>query len=150
MLKCLRKKGGFTLIEMLMVILIIGFLVGILAIRASDVGADAKKKAVAADLKSLKSAVEIYYVEYSQFPAEGSLESALVEASPRLIDEVPTDPYGSGDYGYKLTNPYYAVYSVGPDGTGTVTVAITANGTVSAGGDNLWVSNCANGNHSFD
>ena len=157
MMKCLKRKGGFTLIEMLMVILIIGFLVGILAIRASDVGADAKKKAVAADLKSLKSAVEIYYVEYSQFPAEGSLESALVEASPRLIDEVPADPYGSGDYGYETDGgdpiTYYAVYSVGPDGTGSIAVTITANGTVTAtgtGADNLWVSNCAIRNHDFD
>ena len=147
----IKRKGGFTLIEMLVVILIVGFLIGILAIRASDVGADAKKKAVAADLKSLKSAVEIYYVEYSQFPIVGSLESALVEATPRLIDEVPTDPYGSGDYGYKLTNLYYVIYSVGPDGAaGTIAVAATNNGTVSNGGDNLWVSNCANENHNFD
>ena len=156
MMKCLRRKGGFTLIEMLLVILIVGFLVGILVIRASDVGEDAKKKSVAADLKSLKTAVEIYYVNYSCFPSSNAnWETELVGSTPRLIDEVPDDPYGSGDYVYvtDVDNPtvYYAIYSVGPDGiAGTVTVADTNDGTVTHTGDNLWVSNCYDSNHNFD
>ena len=156
MLKCLRRKGGFTLIEMLLVILIVGFLVGILVIRASDVGEDAKKKSVAADLKSLKTAVEIYYVEYSCFPSDNSnWEDELVGSTPRLIDEVPVDPYGSADYVYETDGgdpiTYYAIYSVGPDGTaGTLSVTTTDNGTVTHSDDNLWVSNCYGNNHSFD
>ena len=155
----LKNNKGFTLIEMLLVILIIGFLVGILAIRASDVGADAKKKSVAADLKSLKSAVETFFIQNGRFPAVGTLVTDLVTATPRLVDEVPVDPYGSGG-GYAYTTvgtpiTYYAIYSVGPDGvTGNFVVTADNNGTVTATAalslDNLWVSNCFNNNHKFD
>ena len=147
----LRNKKGFTLIEMLLVILIVGFLVGILAIRASDVGSDAKKKAVAADLKSLKVAVEAYHVKYSCFPSSNTKwESELVGAIPRLIDEVPADPYGSGDYVYAPnTAIYYVIYSVGPGGDGTASVT-DATGSGTASGSALYVSNCAVGNHNFD
>ncbi len=155
-------KKGFTLIEILLVVAIIGALVGILAIRASDVGSDAKKKAVAADLKSLKAAVEVFFIQNSEFPEINTWEAKLVEATPRLIDEVPADPYKStGKYTYMLNTDdpagtYYVIFSVGPDGTtANVDVKATDNGTVTilAGGlsaDNLWVSNCFNNNHKFD
>lgn len=151
----LKNNKGFTLIEMLLVILIIGFLVGILAIRASDVGSDAKKKAVAADLKSLKVAVEAYHVQNSCFPTTGSgWEGELVGATPRLIDEVPVDSYSTAgaDYVYLLeaTGVYYAISSVGPGGNGSVTVGIASNGTAAGSSNALYVSNCANGNHDFD
>ena len=155
MMKYLRRKGGFTLIEMLMVVLIIGFLVGILMIRASNVAADAKKKAVAADLKSLKAAVETFFIQNDRFPV-AAWEAELVGATPRLVDEVPLDPYGTGDYAYAIdsTGAYYLIRSVGPNGlAGTNYTTNANNGTVVVDGDgldNLWVSNCYVKNHSFE
>ena len=154
----LKNNKGFTLIEMLMVVLIVGFLVGILMVRASNVAADAKKKSVAADLKTLKAAVETFFIQNSRFPVQATWEAELVGATPRLVDEVPVDPYGTADYVYLLNTgagagTYYVIYSVGPDGTGVVSVSATTNGTVTAAGtgtDNLWVSNCFTNNHNFD
>ena len=148
--KRLRRKGGFTLIEMLMVILIIGFLVGILAIRASDVGADAKKKAVAADLKSLKAAVEIYYVGYSCFPSnDANWESELVGATPRLIDEVPNDPFRQGnDYIYSRDDDGKALYVISSTGpNGATMIYCTGDAVIDTDEDDIWVSNCKTNNH---
>ncbi len=157
MMKFLRKKGGFTLIEMLMVILIIGFLVGILMIRASNVAADAKKKAVAADLKSLKAAVEVHYIRYGQYPADvsGYFTADIIEDSAtRLVDEIPDDPYnGTTKYGYDTDNEadpasaqFYCIYSVGPDGAGSCHVNV-ADTVTSTDTNNIWVSNCKTNNH---
>ena len=156
-MKCLRRKGGFTLIEMLLVILIIGVLVGILAVRASDVGSDAKKKAVAADLKTLKAAVEVYYIRYGQYPEDDNgyfATDIVLDPATRLVDEIPDDPYGTNiKYGYD-THPedasarFYCVYSVGQDGTGYCHVN-DGDIVFSTDTNNLWVSNCRTNNHNF-
>ncbi len=145
-----RNNKGFTLIEMLLVMVIIGFLSAILVMRATDYSTEAKTKAVKADLHTLKTAVEAYAINNGQTPEDGKIEDALTSETNRLVDEVPTDPFGTGDYGYDTdgTNAYYVIYSVGPDGNAKPLTAGTD--TVTGGdapGDDIWVSNCKEYNH---
>jgi general secretion pathway protein G len=144
--KSMVRNKGFTLIEMLLVMVIIGFLSAILVMRASDYSTEAKTKAVKADLHTLKTAVEAYVINNGQTPDDGQLENALTSESNRLVDEVPTDPFGSGDYGYDTdgTNAYYVIYSVGSDGDGSATAGTDS---VTETGSTIWVSNCKTNNH---
>ena len=65
-------EKGFTLIEMLLVVAIIGFLVAILLPSVGGVGEGAKVRAVKADLRTLKSAIEVYYISFGLYPPEST------------------------------------------------------------------------------
>ena len=153
----LRSKRGFTLVEVLLVILVIGILVGILGIRAGSVSTEAKKKAVMADLKTLKKAVQVYHMQYGRYPADNPntylSQEILNDADKRLVDEIPQDVFETREYGYDTDNEtspqsakYYVIYSVGPNGSGSCNVN-TPDTVTSTDEDNLWVSNCRTNNH---
>ena len=144
----LRKLGqGFTLVEVLMVAAIIGVLALIAAISVRDYPERARKRAALADLHSLKTAVEAYVVSYGQTPAAAQFSESLTGGTSRLVDRVPEDPFRPGSvYGYDTcaSNWYYVIYSVGPNGTGSLAAdddAVTGND-----GDDIWVSNCQTNN----
>jgi len=145
--KMLRKRG-FTLIELLIVIAVISILVGIALPRfkgMQDEGNIAKAKA---ELRTLQTAVESYYIHYSNaYPADGAsaLQTALASAVPSIIDFVPTDPFESsgGDYEWVMggtNDKYYIIYSVGPGGNGSA--VITDDAVVETNGSScIYVSN---------
>lgn len=75
------SQRGFTLIELLVVISIIGVLASVVLASLDDArsGAmDAKRKM---DLKALKSALEIYYGKYNQYPGETWCDSSIGAAA---------------------------------------------------------------------
>ncbi|MFH1971124.1 MAG: type II secretion system protein [Patescibacteria group bacterium] len=105
MKKILNKKG-FTLVELLVVISIIGVLLGLSAfsLQASrKSGRDARRKA---DLELIRSGIEIYKSDCGQYPP--SLGTSLVGSGETsclvtytYISEVPLDPTTGEEYGYQ-------------------------------------------------
>lgn len=148
-----QKNRGFTLLEILVVIAVIGILMAVLIPRFTGIQTDAKKKQALSELRSLKTAVEIYRNNNNAYPAAATWDSLLVAETNRVIDEVPNDPFRAAGnkytYGLDTTaGSYYVIYSYGPDGTaGTITVASDAVTASGAGTDNIWVSNCKTNNH---
>ncbi len=147
-----QRNKGFTLLEILVVIAVIGILMAILIPRFTGIQTDAKTKQAQSDLRALKTAVEVYRNNNDAYPAAASWDSLLVAQTNRVIDEVPNDPFRtSGKYSYALdttADSYYVIYSYGPDGAvGTITVASDAVTASGAGADNVWVSNCKTNNH---
>jgi general secretion pathway protein G len=144
----LRNKG-FTLVEMLLVMVIIGFLSSILVMRASDYSGVAKTKAVKADLHTLKTAVEAYIINNGGVPGGGMLEEALTSETNRLVDEVPEDPFNPGnDYAYAPDDDGEARYAIGSTGPNKATgLYCTGDEVVDTDGDDIWVSNCKTNNH---
>ncbi len=148
-------KKGFTLIEVLLVLAAIGLLAGILMVRATTLGPESKNKKAYTDLRNIKLAVEAYVADTGKLPTETNnstdLENALTNASKRLIDYIPNDPWGTGKYGWSRTaspDNYYVIYSVGENGSTSIAVSATNGGTVSGGDANdIWVSNCRNNNN---
>jgi general secretion pathway protein G len=144
-------EKGFTLIEMLLVVAIIGFLVAILLPSVGGFGANAKDKAVRADLRQLKSALEVYFISFSVYPDVGKWgtpDSALLTADgasgyDRIIDQFPEDPYENATngchfcYDYVLSGDTYVVAS-DKDATGVSTAGAD---TVTLNGATLYVTN---------
>ncbi|MFA6320372.1 MAG: type II secretion system protein [Candidatus Omnitrophota bacterium] len=134
------KKKGFTIIELLIVIAVIGILVGIALPRfrgMQDEGNIAKAKA---ELKTLQTAIESYYSHNSNvYP---TALANMTTATPQIIAVVPNDPFnGTTAYGYNHTGNYYAIYSVGPANDGTATVDSDGAITETDGASCIYVTN---------
>ena len=111
------SRKGFTILELLIVIAVIGILVGIALPRfkgMQDEGNIAKAKG---ELRMLQTAVESYYIHNnSTLPAAlTNLQTAVPQIAPTVL---PKDPFGGAAYGYVLASPYFIIYSIGPGTTG--------------------------------
>lgn len=98
MKKLLTNQKGFTIIELLVVIVIIGILVALLLpnlFSAQQRGRDADRKN---DLKTIQQQLEAYYSDNNFYPGPDmtAAEAALVSD---YMNAVPEDPQG-GDYTY--------------------------------------------------
>ena len=92
----LNSKKGFTLIEMLVVVAIIGLLSSVIIIGLGGSRAKARDAKRISDLRQIQSALEIAYV--TGYPAQAS--AGPIAPSPSLADGTPTkDPKGV-DYQY--------------------------------------------------
>jgi general secretion pathway protein G len=121
----LVRARGFTLLELLVVILIVGLLVGIVAPRLLGQVSKSEVTAARAQLDAIDKAVQAYRMDTGRFPSTSQGLRALVGAppdetkwrGPYMQSEVPPDPWGSA-YQYRLpgTNGRdYDLYSLGRD-----------------------------------
>ena len=94
----MRSKKGFTLVELMVVVIILGILVAIAIPIYNNVTSDAKQKACAANERTLEGAVAMY-----QAANGGKMPSDLNALVPGFIEAVPTCPV-DGTSGYTL-NP---------------------------------------------
>jgi len=142
------KKKGFTIIELLIVIAVIGILVGIALPRFKGMQDEGNIARARAELRTIQTAVESYYSHHaSAYPAD--IGDTLTNASPQILAAVPTDPFKPGVAdGYKLNtvasggvSSYYVISSVGPDGVAGIT-GIDGTGAIQGTpGDDIYVSN---------
>ena len=121
-----ESQGGFTLIELMVVILIIGLLATIVVQNLKSATDKAKRVKAQADIAQLKSALDRYYLDAGSYPTtdQGGLQ-ALVSApstgdSPkdwggRYIEKIPPDPWGNA-YFYQSDGNSYVLKSFGADG----------------------------------
>jgi len=85
-------RAGFTIIEIMAVIVIIGLLAGMVSIKVMSKVEDARIQTTKASLKTLDSAIQQFKMDTSRFPTEEEGLLALVEA--------PTDVTGYPEGGY--------------------------------------------------
>ncbi len=114
---------GFTLLELMIVVAVLGILAAVLILNLQGISGDAKTSVAKSDLRTLKTAVVLYESHFNALPPQSYWEKALQEDEPRIIDRVPADPYNQqgGKYIYKLNTDApagktYVVLSVGKNG----------------------------------
>lgn len=121
-------QSGFSLIEILVVLVILGLLVSIVAPNVLNRADDARLQKAEADFKSIATALKIYRLDNFSYPATEQGLAALVEKptlppEPRnwksggYLDEIPLDPWGR-PYLYLTPGEHGAfdLYSYGADG----------------------------------
>lgn len=99
----LTREQGFTLLELLVVILIIGLLTGIVAPRFMGQVSRSESTTARAQLDALDKALQSYRIDTGRFPTTAQGLRALVTQpadeprwrGPYLQGELPSDPWGS-------------------------------------------------------
>ncbi|MFW5995912.1 MAG: type II secretion system protein [Halanaerobiaceae bacterium] len=69
MRKMLKRKEGFTLIELMIVIVILGVLAAIIVPRMTNLTESAKISAGESSLRSIYNGLEMYHVKYGEYPS---------------------------------------------------------------------------------
>ena len=121
-----NKESGFTLIEVMVVVVILGILAAILGPKVMDRPDQARKTKARQDIRALEAALNLYTLDNFVYPTTDQGLEALVEqpTSPEppnwkaggYVDRLPKDPWNQ-DYLYLSPGEQgnIDIFSTGPD-----------------------------------
>jgi general secretion pathway protein G len=120
-----RRSAGFTLLELLVVMVIIGLLAGYVAPKYFSQVGKSEIKTAQAQINSLEKALDTYRLDVGKYPSTEQGLAALVTKpqnepkwqGPYLSKSVPLDPWGQ-PYQYKFPGEHgdFDLFSFGKDG----------------------------------
>ncbi len=139
----LNGKMGFTLIELMIVVVIVGILATLLIPRIMERPEEARRIKAKTDVRTLEGALKLYKLDTGSYPTtEQGLQALLIKPEMNPIPKkwreggylesktLPKDPWG---------NPFYYI-SPGPEGRDYVITSYGADGEPGGTGKNADVS----------
>lgn len=119
----LNSKRGFTLIEIMLVVIIIGILAALIMPRLGGRSEQAKQARAKADISSVSVALGLYELDIGSYPdnLEALVSNTISNQDWKgpYLDDVPTDPWGRA-YKYQSPGQYnpgkFDLNSLGRDG----------------------------------
>lgn len=122
----MKKENGFTLLEIMVVLVIIGTLAALIAPRFIQRADEAKVEATRVQIKNIEQALKLYRLQHGQYPTTNQGLETLVEPDKdgkSYLDALPKDAWG-GNFVYLSPGVHgkYDILSYGadhkPGGTG--------------------------------
>lgn len=114
-----RSRTGFTLVELMLVVIIIGTLVAMVMPRLAGRTEQAKRAAAKADIDAnIASALDLYEIDNGSYPENLDALMEKKEGKGPYLKKKPIDPWGRPyKYLFPGTRSDYDLYSFGKDGT---------------------------------
>ena len=120
-----NRSGGFTLMELLVVLAILGLLAGLVGPQVLNQLGGAKSKTAKIQIKDLEQSLEMYKLDVGRYPSTDEGLSALVAKpagvvgwnGPYLKSDVPLDPWNR-EYQYRFPGEHAEIdiYTYGQNG----------------------------------
>jgi general secretion pathway protein G len=120
------RAGGFTLVELLVVLVILSLVMGLVGPRVLSYLSSSRERAAKLQIESFASALDLFFLDNGRYPSASEGLAALVKrpagsdkwGGPYLQQtDVPPDPWGNA-YEYRVpgTRAPYVIVSYGSDG----------------------------------
>ncbi len=120
------REGGFTLVELLVVLVILSLVMGLVGPRVLSYLTDARVRSARLQIDSLAAALDLFYLDTGRYPSEQEGLKALIARTPSVDNwngpylqqsELPEDPWGN-PYEYRVPGEKkaYDIVSLGSDG----------------------------------
>lgn len=106
--KMLKKQEGFTLVELMVAVVILGILAGIGVQQYGRIQRDAKIAAHNANVRIITNAANMYIMMYGEAPTIDDLESGFLQ-------EIPTPPEGLDYEGFEVQPSAYTLSVTAPE-----------------------------------
>lgn len=116
-----QSSGGFTLLEMMVVLVLIGLLAGMVSLSTRHFLIKGKQNAARAEIATVGQALETFYATYGRYPSNEEGLSILHRKTDQLpvplLVQMPTDPWAR-PYQYNMPGrtEAYEVICFGADG----------------------------------
>ena len=104
MIQYLTRNKGFTLLELLLVVAIIGILVGIILVSLGGTRAKARDGKGETEVKQIMAAFELIYTKEGQYPNLPDGIENIPDDDNRLAPYLDPVPYTSGNVNYRWYN----------------------------------------------
>lgn len=120
------RDGGFTLVELLVVLVILSLIMGLVGPRVLGYLSDARARSAKLQIDSLSAALDLFYLDTGRYPSKSEGLDALITRSPGIDgwngpylqqSAMPVDPWGRA-YEYRVPGEKgpYEIVSLGSDG----------------------------------
>lgn len=127
----MKTKKGFTLVEILIVVVILGILAAIVIPQFTNASTQAKESNLKSNLQTVRAQIELYKLNHNDTPpAVATFASDMITPDPNgicYLKTIPNNPFtngnsvlawGSGtDWEYRVTGTYNADFRAAPDVT---------------------------------
>lgn len=122
-----NKKDGFTIVELLIVIVVIGILATLVIVTFTGIQQKARNSQRQTDINAVDSHVEAFYAQYGFYPTLADLQDAtFVSTYMKGLDpEAMVDPKG-GDIAATSDSDQYSYVATGTGCTNTTATTITS------------------------
>jgi len=116
-----KGRGGFSLVEIMVVLVIIGLLAGVVTLNVRHFMIKGKQNTARMEISNICQAVESFYATFGRYPSNEEGLAVLTQTNDKLpeklLNQMPSDPWGkSYQYNQPGRSEPYEVICFGADG----------------------------------
>lgn len=130
MISLKRKESGFTIVELLIVIVVIGILAALVVTTFAGIQRKARNTERETDIKAIHGQLEAYFAQNNSYPADGAITETFVASDLKGLDTGSLqDPKGNSKTLLASDTPTATQYAYNASPDGCTTQTDTAAGT---------------------